>query len=120
MGVGEWSPRRQDADRCWVLCDRQADVCKAGAIIEPWQLMLMGTIWPGSHGDLQIHQLTGLTAGQLGKGTGWWELEAWGVVGSLAWGGCYTQRHGGLKGRIRPPTSSLTVLRGPQSHGNVP
>lgn len=88
-----------------MLCDRQADMCEAGAIIAPWQLMLTGTIWPGSHGDPQIHQLTGLTAGQLGKGIGWWELEAWGVAGSPAWGGCgtvvcYTQRDGGLKGRI--------------------
>lgn len=94
-------------------------------VTAPWQLTWTGTIWPGSRGDLPIHQLMGLTAGQLGKGIGWWELEAWGLAGSPAWGGCrtvvcYTQRDGNLKGRIRPPTSSLTVWRGPQGHGNVP
>ena len=57
-------------------------MCEAVPVTAPWQLTWTGTIWPGSHGDQPIHQLMGLTAGQLGKGIGWWELEAWGVAGS--------------------------------------
>lgn len=65
-----------------------------------WRLMLTGTIWPGSHGDRQSHQLMDLTAGQLRKGICPWELEAGGwreaLCGKAAgeWGS-YTQTDGG-------------------------
>lgn len=87
-----------------------------------WPLMVTGTIWPGSHGDMQSHRLTGLTAGQLGRGIC---LRTWRPPGRGAGslrgedGGFAAPRQmEGLKMRIRPPPSSLTIWRATHSPGN--
>lgn len=72
---------RQDRDRRWVPRDwtpllTHTDTREAALVMAPWQRKLTGTIWPGSHGDMQSHRLMGLTAGQLGEGICPWELEA--------------------------------------------
>ena len=94
-------------------------------VIAQWQLMLAGTIWLGSHSDMQSRQLKGLTAGQLGKGIRPWELGARGrqeaLRGERQEGGHAMRRQmEGLKLGIRSPVSSLTIWRATHSRGTVP
>lgn len=59
-----------DQDRRWVPLLTHTDTREAAHRHGTGQRKLTGTIWPGSHGDMQGHRLPGLTAGQLGKGGG--------------------------------------------------
>lgn len=81
-----------------------------------WPLMVTGTIWPGSHGDMQSHRLTGLTAGQLGRGIC---LRTWRPPGEgsrkPAWGGrwvCCTQTDGGPENENPTPAFLSDHLEG--------
>lgn len=97
-----------------------------------WQRMVTGTIWPTSRGDTQSHQLTGLTAGQLGKGICLWTWSSpggWGGLvgvrgGQPAWGGRWvrsTQTDGGPENEnpIPIPAFLSDHLEG-HSQGNFP
>lgn len=109
---------RQDRDRHgaphdWTPLLTHTDMREAALVMARRQRKLTGTIWPGSHGDMQSHRLTDLTTGQLGKGICPWEVEAEGA------GRPHAQMEG-LKLEIQPPISSLANWRATHSHGDVP
>lgn len=80
MGRQDWEERWMSRHRAPLLT--HGDVCEAAARHGTVAADVDRYHLAGSRGDRKSCQLTSLTAGQLGKGTCLWELEAPG-----GWGG---------------------------------